>query len=694
VASAFLWLLMNSLFLRRQTKIFLENGDSTQGEAVVAALLKNLEAFGYTLSGALIERVRTLSDEQIGALYRELETTLRSMLGARRTFSPMYPNFPQQVMEMSEAQLYLNAIVHYLTGLRPFTIKLPRGKAEDVQLQIIEPGTRDGFEAIFTAICASKTSISPQDHEDLAWFVGRYSEDIARLLPDEIPLKENRAIVGALLLRAGLSCAGEYLRAQCSTATDVLRLCVALSDGDVSLAKASKFGALSRPLRREILGLLENCGSLEEDLRRHKMRWIRLAERLHVGEYGAQFPRSARAFDTLRNGKIETFSSKVERQIERCDVFAVLSMLRSRPGELARRLDHLLRIEIASADAILGTFESVAGEVSTPVLLQVKAHFGSRNSGATLRTFFPKGQVAKVAAVENTLPTLSPDVCARVGAICDAALIARFRLLPPLGECFLDPRLRDFLVPFSSRSAAKALRTLVRGSKLPLPDADTLRFFIWWKNGVQRTDIDLSAAFFDENWRYIDVISYYNLKSFGGHHSGDIVDAPYGASEFIDVSRAKLRAKNVRFVVMSINSFTTQPFCDLPECFAGWMARTKPNSGEIFEAKTVRDRVDLASQSTICLPAVFDVEANQAIWLDIALKREPQWNNVQNNLSGVSLMARALSQLQKPALFDLFALHIEARGTRVDSPESAQTVFSVETGITPFDLTEIAANWL
>ena len=27
----------------------------------------------------------------------------------------MYPNFPEQVMELSDAELYLNAIIHYLT---------------------------------------------------------------------------------------------------------------------------------------------------------------------------------------------------------------------------------------------------------------------------------------------------------------------------------------------------------------------------------------------------------------------------------------------------------------------------------------------------------------------------------------------------------------------------------------------------
>ena len=685
---------MNSIYLRRKTKIVLQRGDEFQPQPIIAALLKNLEEFGYTLSQELIEIVRTFSVEQLETFYQTLIDDLKSMLGAHREFRPMYPNFPSQVMEMSEAELYFNAIIHYLTHLRPFTVKKPRGKSEEVAPKIIELGSLADFELIFTQICASKTSISQQDREDLAWFVGRYGEEIARLLPPEIPSKENRAIVGALLLQTKLEIAKEFVGRNFKTATDVLRLVAALSEGDVSLAKSFVIGKLSRPMRRQILMLLEKCKALEEDLRRHKMRWIRVAERLHIGEFAGKFPRVAAAFDALRNGTIETFAGRVERCIEARDVAGALELLNARPGELARRLDHLLRLDAARADETLAAFQSAAANVATPVLLQVKAHFEHRGDGAPLRTFFPKGQIAKVQAVENDLPLLPAEVCARVAAICDTVLIERFAQLPALGACYLAPEMNNYLVPFSQRSAAKSLRTLVRGSKLKLPDADTLRFFLWWKNGYERTDLDLSAAFFDGNWNYLDVVSYYNLKNFGGHHSGDIVDAPNGAAEFIDVSRAKLAEKKVRYVVMSVNSFTSQPFCDLPECFAGWMPRQKPDSGEIFEPKTVADRVDIASDTRICLPVVFDLELNQATWLDIALKNYPSYNNVENNRSGVSLMARALSDLPKTTLHDLFFLHIAARGTLVDCAEDAQTIFAVEQGITPFDLAEIGANWL
>lgn len=138
-------------------------------------------------------------------------------------------------------------------------------------------------------------------------------------------------------------------------------------------------------------------------------------------------------------------------------------------------------------------------------------------------------------------------------------------------------------MPFSQRSASKALRTLVRGSRIDLPEANVIRFFLWWKNGKNCTDIDLSAALYDAEFIYKDIVSYYNLKNYGGHHSGDIVDAPEGAAEFIDIDVRKTEEMGIRYLVMSLNSYTEQPYCDLPECFADWMARKHAGSGEIFE---------------------------------------------------------------------------------------------------------------
>lgn len=686
---------MNAIYLRRRSKVTLPHGSGATPVNVLASLQKNLEGIGFLLAEDVIDGLKSLSPLQVDAFYQRLVKDLRAMVGAHRPFKPMYPNFPAQVMEMTEAELYFNAILHYWTQKLPGYEVAEREPLKDrPNWRLIRLGSRDDFENIFTLLAGSKTPFSPQDQEDVKWFVAQYRDDIQRLLPELIPSKENLAFLGAQLIR-NTENANTILDRHITTATDVLRLAVAMSGGDVSLAATCKFGKFRRAERSHLLGWVERAVNRTEDMLRWKPRWIRLGERLHPGEYVDRFPNTVAAFDVLRNDRpFETFNSRVETGLLKKDTGTVLDLLDARPGELARRLDHVARTS-SEPKVVVERFRDRAAKVSTPVLLQVLTHFRYRDTEGGLRAFFPKGSVAKVYGTQEPLPALPQGVADEFAEVCERTLIERFTALPPLGKCYLDARLKNYLVPFSQRSASKALRTLVRGSRLPLPDGSTLRFFVWWKNGRSRVDIDLSAAMYDADFRYIDTLAYYNLKNFGAHHSGDIVDAPKGAAEFIDIDLAKCLKRSVRYVVMCLNSFTEQPYCDLPECFAGWMARQKPNSGEIFEPKTVIDKVDVASDTRMCLPAIFDLVEHEVIWADIALSGSPRFpNNVHHNLGGVSLMLQALTQLRKTDLHTLFSLHVKARGEVVSEVEEAQTVFAVDHGVTPFDLDRIGAEYL
>jgi len=723
----------NGIYLRRLRKVGLpppavEGGPA--GRACIATLLKNLEPLGYVFSEKLVQGCLTLSTEQLGALYRELLAHLEKSRGAHRKHRPMYPGFPAQVMALPEAELYLNALLHYWTdgayfpngapspatdrevepdaarsGLPAWIGRIRDHLTQDVLTErppldeepgptVLDLGSIEEFEALFTAVAGANVSLSEQDREDLAWYVRRYGDDIERLLPERVPQKENVAYLAGLLM-AHTSQAPAFLERYVKTATDVLRLAVAQSGGDVSLAQSTRFRNFSRPERRLLLRLLDRCPAPVEDMLRWKGRWIRLGERLHPGEHAQTFANAAAAFDVLRRDQpYPTFNGAIENALETRDVAGAVERLAARPGDFARRLDHLLRLERYAQGSIIDRFARVARSVSTPVLLQVAQHFRGRTSPRPLRVFFPKGQLAKAQAVPNKLPPLPEAVCGAVVEACETALIERFKLLPPLGPSYVDPALRDYLVPFAVRSASRSFRTVARGSRLPMPEGEVLRFFVWWTDGDDRTDIDLSATLLDAEFNYLDIVSYYNLKAFGGAHSGDIVDAPNGASEFIDLTICKLLERKVRYVVMSLSSYTEQPYCELPECFAGWMARQKPDSGEIYEPRTVQDRLDLTADTCIALPLVFDLLDRKVIWCDMALRRHPRWqNNVHANLNGINLTVQAMVGLDRPNLYDLFRLHGRARGKLVESADVAQTIFSVERE-TPFHPERIAAEFL
>lgn len=697
----------NSILLRRRNRAIVPRGSNALPAAYTATINKNLEALGYTLSERAIGTLATADPKTAIRFHDEIVAILKKLRGVRH-YSPMYPNFPRQVMEASAAELYLNATLHYLTAqisdatgdahgtfiwLPHYDKEVRRELKDRVKLTVIDEGSEDEIREIFANIVASKTSISETDKAELKWFL----ENHEFALPETIPNKEVLAFVG------GLAPERPELKRHIKTATDVLRLAVSMSGGDISLAEPTKFRNFARRERRALLALLEACTNTTEDMLRWKGRWVRLGERLHPGEYRRAYPKAAASFDVLRRDvPFPTFNALVEKAIRSGDVPAAVDVLRGRSGEFARRLDQLLRLS-PSLD-VVAHFGEVAQGVSTPVLLQMISHFTQRRQRRGLRIFFPKGSLAKVCAINDSRRTIPQDICTLVVTLCEGLLVDRFSQRPPLGKVFVDPRMETYLVPFSQRSASRSLRTLVRGSKIPLPESgDTIRFFLWWRESTGdetrtgRVDIDLSAVLYDERWNYKEHVSYTNLRSaqYQAYHSGDITSAPQGACEFIDIDRPSVLAYGGRYVVMSVNSFTGQPFSSLPECRAGWMVREHPNSGEVFEPKTVQDCVDIASDTRICIPVILDLLERKVVWADVGLKRNlAHVNNIEGNQSQMTLVGKAITQVKKPDLYTLFRLHAIARGTLVAHESDADTVFSLERGVTPFDLDKIAAEYL
>jgi stress response protein SCP2 len=461
------------------------------------------------------------------------------------------------------------------------------------------------------------------------------------------------------------------------------------------LAENTKFKSLSKRNRKLLLKSLENIGNITEDMLRYKNRWKRLGEKLHPFEYKSRFPKCFEAFDIIRNDKpFETFNGKVEKALLNSDVLASTNLLKSRPGELARRLDKLIRLS-TNSDIIISEFSHVVTKVSSPVLLQVHTHFKHRNSPKELRTFFPKGNIGKARAIDNTLPNIDQNICDKIVIICENALIERFKIYKPLGKVFIDEKLKNYTVPFAQRSASKALKTISRGSKVDLPIGDTIRFFIYWKDGANRTDLDLSALALDTDSRYKLTIAYYNLKDIGGYHSGDITSAPEGASEFIDIEIEKCLKQGIRYVLMSVNSFTNQSYSDLPICFAGFMIRQFPNSGEIYDPLTVENKFDLTANTRVAIPIIIDLYERKAIWTDLSLKRNPSTNNnVHNNLSSTTIINKSMTTLIKPNLYDLLNLHIKARGQKTFDINEANTIFAIDNGIKPTDIDIIVSEYL
>lgn len=713
---------------------------SASKEEVVLTTLVNLRAYGYKLSNAgVIALLESDLDATQTATYLSSVTdVIKAALGANKKYKPMYPNFPKQAAKASDFELFVNAMVHYYGDEIGIRI-MPNYKKKDkkdikesdypalAELGVVgvsadgkldADAARAEYLGIFTSLMTMKAAWGTAEVEDAAILLaGISAEEVASIMPPkvlgkEVITKENLGhLVGinAELLGVALD--------RAETATDVLRIAAAFSGSSPALSGVGvepvKFASFSRPVRRAFLGALERIADGAEtrllgDMARNIALWKTFAFALRAGDYAKAYPTTYAAITSIRNrlaykgGKYLTFASAVEESIAKMvdskkskDTEAnaaattrAIELLVGRPGEFARRLDHVLR-STATPDVVLDNFENVAGDVATNVLWQVRNFYLNRASfvdGSVTRAVVPKGSTARASKIVTPLPKLSKKVIARAFGIIDGAIASQYVRREPLGKVFIDPVLNAYTVPFGARSASKSLNPVGRGTRVPLEgNGDVVRFFIWWKDGSDRTDIDLSAQFYSEDFYPTSTIAYYNLRDsdLKSYHSGDITSAPSGAAEFIDIELGDGSeiARNNRYVVMSINSFTRQNFSELPEVFAGAMLRPDAGkTGKNFDARTVVNAFDVSSASKMATPLMIDLKTREIIWLDFSLDINAWYsNNVMSNALNLQELIQTAVTMKQPTIGDVLAAH-RVRGKLVKSAEDADVVFSISRG--------------
>ncbi len=679
----------------RKSIVLDETSNKTYSPASITLAMEMLQ-LGFIANKSLLSAFTALTNEQVAAVSSELLENLRTMKGANVKHKPMYPNFPQQVAEASDIELFLNAILHYWTrgAWSPEYEVLPREYADETN-KLIEIGVIDDaqFNDIYIQLLTANESLSDGDKETILYFLDKgWPANV------EIPFKETLCFVAGEALKRGQDITGFV-----NTVTDVLRIAVTLNDGDVSLAEDTKFKSLPRSLRRVLTSAIENVilhgsGSHNEDINRHRGKWTALFHNLHVGEYSDLVYKVAKK--VRNNEKIVTFNSRLQAAFDTKDYAKIIELVQDRPGEFARRLDLILRDYPEKDSITCRIFKGAVDKMNTRTLLQLYGHTKTRFWDSEKRIAFPKGNVQRALLLDGQ-KALNSAALLKIQASIKTSLVDRWKELDALGKVWVDPILQDCPVPTQMRSASEGLFQVARGTRLTFGADDetktTLRFFVYWVGD----DIDLSATMHDENFKNCGHISYTRLRdgAMQSYHSGDIVDGRNGATEFIDITIEPALAKGVRYVAMNVLVFSGPTFAEHEECFAGWMTRSSPESNEIFDPKTVEQKIDLRGDTKNYIPVLFDLQERKAIWADMTTRSSYGYrrhgNNVESNRASIEQTTEALVDINnKVNLYELFLFHADARGSRVENREDADTVFAWDGDVTPYDISVINSEYI
>ncbi|MFF9209922.1 MULTISPECIES: hypothetical protein [unclassified Streptomyces] len=677
---------LEQLVVRHTHRIPLPAGPAGPGEAAARQFDAALVSVGFKLSGQALKHLSSLSRATVVATARRVLATVRETAGDHVRHNVYFVDFPANVPDtvdfwmrcLTEAladdaarpgvRSRLDAgVVDLLTlpsyGRYPHAYDEMLAAHDELipaagdRLTVLHLGgpLEDEVTELYLALAGSSTPLGEDGLRDLELLAGHCVDGPQ---PEAIPVRENRAVVNRARLTAGAPLLLD-------TVTDVLRLACALSGGDVTLTEPTRFSTLPRPVRRALLAGLDAVVAASPaklaDVTAHREPFKRLGERLHPHEY-PRWPHAAEVFAVARGEKeARSFGSRVEELLATHDVTGAVTLLSAAPGRLYRALDRLLRTALTQEerDAVVTAAEQVVGEVSGRVLLSVAEHLRNRARASGERRVFV-GRSGRAWVTEDTRPPVLPPERERLIGVIDEEMRRR---LPAVDHLLVDPDVLDVALPLSGKATASGLGVLPRGSLSPV-DGELLRFFVYWKERVHRTDYDLSALLLDAGYRTVTWLSYTALSAMEGEHSGDITEAPEGASEFINL---RLGAVRGTYIVPQVNIFSGEGFEEVEESFFGFMLREAEQAGRPFEPRTVRMKSDLRGPGRVALPLAFlrgEDGRWRAKWLHLYLKGHPAANRVEGNRVSVATLLRGIVEREYLTVGHLTDL-LAGRGTTV-----------------------------
>ncbi|QJT03038.1 TerD family protein [Streptomyces asoensis] len=669
---------LEPLVIRHTHRLPSPKGSAGQGATAARQFDAALTSVGFKLSAELLERLSGLSEDAVAHTARRTLRTVSEMVGDHVRHNAYFIDFPANVPDTEEFWMrcvtqalgddkarenVLTQLAHGVLDL----LSLPTyGRYQHTYEEMLaaqdeliaSAGDRvtvlhlgrdldDELTDLYLALAGSTTPLGEEHLRDLKVLAERCALGPQ---PESIPVRENRAVVNEARLAVGADLLLD-------TVVDVLRLACALSGGDVTLTEPTRFRALSRPARRALLAGLDavvaaNPAKLA-DVHAYREPFKRLGERLHPHEY-PRWPHAADVFAVARGEKeARSFDSRAEKLLDEFDVLGAVRLLESAPGKLFRALDLLLRIaaDQEQRDAVVAAAVRVAPEVSGRVVLSVREHFHNRERETDEPRIFVN-RLGRAWVTPDHRPSVPAADRDRLIAALDAELRRR---LPAPGRLLVDPDILDVALPLSGRATAAGLGVLPRGS-VSAVDGEQLRFFVYWKETERRTDFDLSALLLHADYRTDSWLSYTSLRGVGGRHSGDVTEAPEGASEFINLSLDRVRSS---FIVPQVNIFAGESFEEVEESFFGFMLRDGDQRGRPFEPRTVRMKSELRGAGRVALPLVFRREADgrwRAKWLHLYLKGISSANRVEENQVSVSKAVRAIVEREQLTVWYLIDL--------------------------------------
>lgn len=430
-----------------------------------------------------------------------------------------------------------------------------------------------------------------------------------------------------------------------------------------------------RPVRHAVIEKLGKVsdGYKADTIVGRQMLWRKLMTAVHPYDFNLTDAEKRIADIIHSNIEYKTLNSMIEEAMQSRDVVAAVEMtVEHQPGNLLRRLVALLRLVDSSKDA--------------KFLADAVQQFGAKSSLSTLISSYngviaandESARVTRVAGLNNTMVKRADVVKvkdAHIALVCDALKKAiKENLAQKAAPSGPVPVQSAMAVPLVRRDAATTDRQMDRGADFAVAgEGDTLRIFSHWNNNQRNSGyMDIGLVILDSKFKNLAVLTWNSWSSHRdlGTYSGDKHVSPGdSAAEYFDLELAKVRAKfpDAIYAAMTIQSYSGWPTSKV-DIIAGAMLRSKPNSGEVFDARSVATAFKPTTDSLQAVPFAVDLRSGKMVWIDSSS------GNTRSGMSSTgdtSVGSIVYDELERPRLTlgELATLWAEAHGVEtVDEP--------------------------
>ena len=712
---------INSIALRHLNGIHIaknttNNVNETLSIEELATLIKKFEGYGYIFSKEL---AIAISKEERNVIIDKLKSVIKVIedFKSDKNYTVFYKNFPDEVINMSEVDLYINQILHYWIGYLPSNseniIKEDIESSKLVKARELKLIDDEMIEKLFIDLLSSNVTLSEQYLDDVCVLTNNKSIKELEKYMECIQMKETLTTVSSYILKKEGVLIGNF-----KTATDILRLIAKISGNELN-NKHIHFAYFSRAELSQLMTKLENLQNPMPDIKRYSKPWHTFfklyAKKINFNKY----PKVRKVADMLF-GDISymTERGKINEKIKRLPIMSEEELDNFVKeyivfyGDYVREILSLLnKAKENQYEKLLLGLENCVTKVNTRILFQLYDRIiNLKAKDKTIpRLVNSKGKWRRL----RESISLSDELLNRVLQIVEDGIKTQLKEKENLGKVYIDEDYKNIMLTTSEKDSNVSLRPMTRGSRIKFnPDAEVLRFFVAWKNLDEKTlkelntiydrvDVDLSALTFNENLEFNDVVAYYNQKKSGFAFSGDITDAPEGALEYIDVfDLERLKKKGNRYILMQIRSYNGYTFEEINSVYAGVMELTSIEAKEKknMYSTAITEGFQIVSSERTTNTILVDLKKFEYIWLDMNMDSY-KLDIFQNALNYEEIpylndMLRYFSRKQYITMYDLLKLNADVRGILTKDKKEADVIFEKVDNKNNLALADILSNYL